>query len=272
MVYFMTGTETYCIMSIPVVIQFKWGSGQQTSYDLLFSKTHSTLIYLCTPFVYCSYHVSVNQAIVMLLSANTISTKDRQRGGGEKKEYINHFSSFICFLSQPIPLCTAVIAASMLHIQLNTLFSRTSQKHVYFLIAWIKFGTFEYSERHHPACSLALNKFQYEASFFFLNVRAMCCLNSQEKQLKAGRGLTNTQWSKIDERHPAWTNHSTEGEASQQTWKVQEAMTGLMVWKMLLMNEEKRVVTPSLHSFIYLASGHHDNFNMILKLFGLKDG
>ncbi len=69
----------------------------------------------------------------------------------------------------------------------------------------------------------------------------MHSFNSQEKQLKAGRGLTCTQWSKIDERHPVWTNHSTEGEASRQTWKVQEAMTGLMVWKMLLMNEEKRL-------------------------------
>lgn len=79
-------------------------------------------------------------------------------------------------------------------------------------------------------------KFNPRLSFFTVH-----CFNSQEKQLKAGRGLTYTQWSKIDERHPAWTNHSTEGEASQQTWKVQEAMTGLMVWKMLLMNEEKRL-------------------------------
>lgn len=70
---------------------------------------------------------------------------------------------------------------------------------------------------------------------------AMYCFNSREKQLKAGRGLTYTQWSKIDERHPAWTNHSTEGEASRPTWKVQEAMTGLMARKMLLMNEERRL-------------------------------
>lgn len=61
-------------------------------------------------------------------------------------------------------------------------------------------------------------------SFLLSLTGAAQCFNSQEKQLKAGRGLTYTQWSKIDERHPAWTNHSTQGEASQQTWKVQEAM------------------------------------------------
>lgn len=75
--------------------------------------------------------------------------------------------------------------------------------------------------------------------FFFYSTGAVRCFNSQEKQLKAGTGLTYTQWSKIDQQHPAWTNHSTEGEASKQTWKVQEAMTGLMVWKTLLMIEEK---------------------------------
>lgn len=40
--------------------------------------------------------------------------------------------------------------------------------------------------------------------------------NSQESQLKARTGLTYIQWCEIDQRHPAWTNHSTEGEASQQ--------------------------------------------------------
>lgn len=83
-------------------------------------------------------------------------------------------------------------------------------------------------------------------SFLLSLTGAAQCFNSQEKQLKAGRGLTYTQWSKIDERHPAWTNHSTQGEASQQTWKVQEAMTGQMVWKMLLMNDEKKRLWPPL--------------------------
>lgn len=90
----------------------------------------------------------------------------------------------------------------------------------------------------------------------------MHCFNSQEKQLKAGRGLTNTQRSKIDEQHPAWTNHSTEGEASQQTRRVQEAMTGLMVWKILLMNGEKRLWL----SLTYLAAGHHYDSNVTLKV------
>lgn len=109
----------------------------------------------------------------------------------------------------------------------------------------------------------------YPFIYFFPPAAVVYCFNSQEKQLKAGRGLTYTQWSKIDERHPAWTNHSTEGEASQQTWKVQEAMTGLMVWKMLLMNEEGRLWL-SLPSFIYHASGHHHNSStLILKLFCL---
>lgn len=83
-------------------------------------------------------------------------------------------------------------------------------------------------------------------SFLLSLTGAAQCFNSQEKQLKAGRGLTYTQWSKIDERHPAWTNHSTQGEASQQTWKVQEAMTVQMVWKMLLMNDEKKRLWPPL--------------------------
>lgn len=99
--------------------------------------------------------------------------------------------------------------------------------------------------------------------------------NSQESQLKARTGLTYIQWCEIDQRHPAWTNHSTEGEASKQTWKVQEAMTGLMVWKMLLMIEEKRVRL-CLYPLIYLACRRSNDCREILKLFGgwhsSKDG
>lgn len=147
-------------------------------------------------------------------------------------------------------------------------------------MAQIEFDAFEYSERRHVFEQVKehSNKTQSEAFFFlllFYSPGAVHCFNSQEKQLKAGTGLTYTQRSKIDQRHPAWTNHSTEGEASKQTWKVQEAMTGLMVWKMLLMIEEKRLWL-CLYPLIYLASGRQKNLRQILKLsFGehsLKDG
>ena len=120
-----------------------------------------------------------------------------------------------------------------------------------FLDSADRFDALEYSKRQQTFKQKFILKVVFFFSFFLFSfllflTGAARCFNSQEKQLKAGRGLTYTQWSKIDERHPAWTNHSTQGEASQQTWKVQEAMTGQMVWKMLLMNDEekKKVVAP----------------------------
>ena len=120
-----------------------------------------------------------------------------------------------------------------------------------FLDSADRFDALEYSKRQQTFKQKFILKVVFFFSVFLFSfllflTGAARCFNSQEKQLKAGRGLTYTQWSKIDERHPAWTNHSTQGEASQQTWKVQEAMTGQMVWKMLLMNDEekKKVVAP----------------------------
>lgn len=110
-------------------------------------------------------------------------------------------------------------------------------------MAQIEFDVFEYSERQRVfqtgerAFKQSSIQRTLSLALFFYSTGALHCFNSQEKQLKAGTGLTYTQWSKIDQQHPA--NHSTEGEASEQTWKVQEAMTGLMVWKTLLMIEEK---------------------------------
>ena len=231
------------------------------SYDYIFfpSETHLS-VHMQHLLFTRGDHVSVNHAGATLPSEKAISSIDGSQLWGEAP---NISLPFICFPSPSIPLSITVIAASRYQVQLNAPSLDTSvllldggDRSWCIWILW-EATCFWTGERALKENSIQGLRFLPPSPSLFLSLwkGAMHWFNSQENQLKAGTGLTYTQWSKIDQRHPAWTNHRSEGEASMQTWKVQEAMTELMARKMLLMMEEKRLWL-CLYPLIYLRFGH----------------
>lgn len=222
--HFLWQENTYCIMSDATVIQFKWGPGHQASpsrCDLLFSKTHSMCISLCICSTFCLPQLSCLcqscRGDVTLRKHNKLR---RQEQVIERKA--EHSSSLICSVSihtsRRHSNCCQQVTHSIKHPILGY-----KAKHILFLDSadriwciWMfwkatRFFFFQTGERAFKQHSIQ--------GFFFASppTDALHCFNSQEKQLKAGTRLTYTQRSKIDQWHPAWTNHSTEVEAGKQT-------------------------------------------------------
>lgn len=102
--FFMTGgkTKTHRITRDPAVIQFKWGSGLGAFFFFFFPPSSPRLVIYCfqklipcsslrvqaAPFVYRSYHVSVNHGHSHVTHRkNTISfPKDRRARVGEETD------------------------------------------------------------------------------------------------------------------------------------------------------------------------------------------
>lgn len=121
------------------------------------------------------------------------------------ESWLNDSPPFICFPSPSIPLGITVIAASRYRVQLDTLILGYRQNTFYFLMAQIDLDASEFSFEQVKEHS---KEIQSAIWLFFPPPPSLCKgaarrFNSQENQLKAGTGLTYTQWSKIDQRHPA---------------------------------------------------------------------